>query len=81
MMLNKYADDMKLVLLSVQETGSCSDYKKLNNMNTYQERPQILIVQIFPLKFVSMFLCEISLIITTVYGEPSQFFFVYFTLI
>ena len=37
MMLNKYADDMKLVLLSVQETGSCSDYKKLNNMNTYQD--------------------------------------------
>ena len=37
MMLNKYAHDMKLVLLSVQETGSCSDYKKLNNTNTYQD--------------------------------------------
>ena len=37
MMLDKYAHDKNLILLSVQETGPCQDHKTLTNMKTYQD--------------------------------------------
>ena len=37
MMLNKYVFDNDIILLSIQETGRNQEYKKLDNMKTYED--------------------------------------------